>query len=163
MEESWKKSRQGHGQKHDWWTKGCRRGGGRGVGVTGWRAQRRALDGISTGFYTTCWQINLNKVNLKKKKTMIEWQVLQGGLIRLKQPAYNLLKTPRLRNSNGNLLGFPPSSGPFYCRSINFALLPTTLGLAYLFILPSHITKNHGHYRKRNSETFLNRLFFFFF
>ena len=31
------------------------RGGGRGVGVNGWRALRGALDGMSTGCYSVCW------------------------------------------------------------------------------------------------------------
>ena len=29
------------------------------VGVTGWQALRWALDGMSTGCYTICWQIEL--------------------------------------------------------------------------------------------------------
>ena len=28
-----------------------------GLGVTGWRALRWALDGMSTGCYSVCWQI----------------------------------------------------------------------------------------------------------
>ena len=36
------------------WTKGCGRGGGWGVWVTGW-----LVDGMSTGCYTICWQIEL--------------------------------------------------------------------------------------------------------
>ena len=38
-------------------TRGGGRGGGRGVGVTGWQALRWALDGMSTGCYSVCWQI----------------------------------------------------------------------------------------------------------
>ena len=38
-------------------TQGCRRGGGQGVGVPGWRALRGAHDGMSTGCYTVSWQI----------------------------------------------------------------------------------------------------------
>ena len=40
-------------------TRGSERGGGQGDGVTGWRALRGALDGMSTGYYTICWQIEL--------------------------------------------------------------------------------------------------------
>ena len=32
-------------------------GGAQGVGVTGWRALRGALDGMNTGCYSVCWQI----------------------------------------------------------------------------------------------------------
>ena len=38
-------------------TKGCRRGGGWGDGVTEWWTVRRTLDGMSTGCYTVCCQI----------------------------------------------------------------------------------------------------------
>ena len=38
-------------------TRGGGRGGGRGVGVTGWQALRGALDGVRTGCYSVCWQI----------------------------------------------------------------------------------------------------------
>ena len=38
-------------------TRGGGRGGGPGEGVTGWRALRWALDGMSTGCYSVCWQI----------------------------------------------------------------------------------------------------------
>ena len=38
-------------------TKGWGRGGERGVVVTGWWALRGALDGMSTGCYSICWQI----------------------------------------------------------------------------------------------------------
>ena len=38
-------------------TRGGGKGGGQGVGVTGWRALRGALDGMSTGCYSVCWQI----------------------------------------------------------------------------------------------------------
>ena len=40
-------------------TNGGRRGGGQGDGVTGWQALRRVLDGMSTGYYTKCWQIEV--------------------------------------------------------------------------------------------------------
>ena len=41
------------------WTKCCGRGDGEEAGVTGWWALRRALDGMSTGCYTVCPQIEL--------------------------------------------------------------------------------------------------------
>ena len=40
-----------------WETESYRRKGGWGDGVTGWQALRRAPDGMSTGCYTVCWQI----------------------------------------------------------------------------------------------------------
>ena len=40
-------------------TRGGRKGGGREVGVTGSPALRGALDGMSTGYYDICWQIEL--------------------------------------------------------------------------------------------------------
>ena len=48
-------------------TKGCGRGGGGGDGVTGWWALRRALDGMSTGYYTICWQIEFKLKNKQQK------------------------------------------------------------------------------------------------
>ena len=39
------------------WTKGGRKGGGWEVGVIGWWALRGTLDGMSTGCYSICWQI----------------------------------------------------------------------------------------------------------
>lgn len=44
-------------------------------------------------------------------------------------------KNPRLEHQNGNSLSPPPSPGALYAHSINFALLPTTFHLVYLFIL----------------------------
>ena len=38
-------------------TRGGGRGGGWGVAVTGWRALRGALDRMSTGCYSVCWEI----------------------------------------------------------------------------------------------------------
>ena len=38
-------------------TRGGGRGGGFRVGMTRWRALRGALDGMSTGCYSVCWQI----------------------------------------------------------------------------------------------------------
>ena len=38
-------------------TRGGWKGRRAGVGVTGWRALRGALDGMSTGCYSVCWQI----------------------------------------------------------------------------------------------------------
>ena len=67
-----------------------------------------------------------------------------GGLIGLRQPTNKPIKTPRLKNSNGDPLASPPSSGALYYHSINFALLPTALRLVHLFILGSSVTKNHG-------------------
>ena len=36
-------------------TRGGGRGGGRGLGVSGCRALRGTLDGMSTGCYSICW------------------------------------------------------------------------------------------------------------
>lgn len=49
---------------------------------------------------------------------------MHGGLIRLNQPTNSQqpLKTSRLRNSDGNPLGSPPSLGTLYYHSINFPL-----------------------------------------
>ena len=46
-------------------TRGGGRGGRQGYGVTGWQALRGALDGMSTGCYAICWQIELQ---FKKRK-----------------------------------------------------------------------------------------------
>ena len=40
-------------------TRGGGKGGGREVGVTGLWALRGILDGMSTGCYAVCWQIEL--------------------------------------------------------------------------------------------------------
>ena len=49
-------------------TRDGRRGGGQGDRVTGWCPLRRALDGMSTGCYNVCWQIELKLKNRKKIK-----------------------------------------------------------------------------------------------
>ena len=50
-------------------TRGSGKGGGQGVGVTGWWALRGALGGMNTGYYPICWQIELQ---LKKKKKILK-------------------------------------------------------------------------------------------
>ena len=48
-------------------TRGSGKGGGWGVGVTGWQAPRWALDVMSTGCYSICWQIELQFKKGKKR------------------------------------------------------------------------------------------------
>ena len=36
------------------------------------------------------------------------------------------------------------------CRSVNLALLPTTVSVS-LFVLPSGVTKNHGHQQRKKT------------
>lgn len=70
----------------------------------------------------------------------IGWQV-HGDLIRLKQPINKPIKAPRLRNSDGNPLWSPSSSGALCyhsVNSINLALVSITLSG-----LPLHYSQWH--------------------
>lgn len=69
-------------------------------------------------------------------------------LIRLKHLSSKPVETPRLRNSDGNPLGSPPSLRALQYHSINPTLLPPVC-LVYLFILRSNVAKNLRHQRKK--------------
>ena len=61
----------------------------------------------------------------------------QHTLIAEESSAKELIKTPKLKHSNGNLLGSPPSQGALYSIKLCFAAHHSSSGL------PLHSSKRH--------------------